>query len=320
MTVRVYRWDDASAPVLSGTIGDLAYLLNKCLVTGYGSKTAAGWSSAYSDANGYSRGFVNSVAAGGSGYGVLINHSTAAAYASIRGFESIDGSGNMTNQFPTTAQLTNGMWVQASSTANSTPRPWLVIADEKRFYLWVGSYSTTAQGLTLSSDNPVMFAGDIVAYKPDDLYRFMVIGNESQGTGSSLPVVVSSLPSTTAGSFLARSLSGAAVSQVATKCLACFFNQATTMGKFPATNFPYPDPVSGAMNLTKALVLDGMDNKIRGHLPGLYAPMHQLPGNPGDTFSGSGILMGKSFILLDSYGAATGVRGRIALETSDTWD
>lgn len=320
MTVRVYRWDDASAPSLSGTIGDLTFVLYKCLVTGYGAKSPAGWTDVYSDANGYAMGFVNSTAAGGSGYGVLIKHDTAAAYASFRGFESITSGGAMTNPFPSTAQLANGLWVQASGTAGSTVRPWMVVADEKRFYLWIGYYSTTAQGLTLGSDNPVMFAGDIVAYKPDDLYRFMVIGNESQGTGSSLPVVVSSLPSTTAGSFLARSLSGAAVSQVATKCLACFFNQATTMGKFPATTFPYPDPVSGAMNLTKALVLDGMDNKLRGHLPGLYAPMHQLPGNPGDTFSGSGSLAGRSFVLLDSYGAATGVRGRIALELSDTWD
>ena len=38
MTVRVYRWDDASAPVLTGEVGKLAALLKACLVTGYGAK------------------------------------------------------------------------------------------------------------------------------------------------------------------------------------------------------------------------------------------------------------------------------------------
>ena len=51
MTVRVYRWDDASAPVLTGEVGKLAALLKACLVTGYGSKTAAGWSNPYSATN-----------------------------------------------------------------------------------------------------------------------------------------------------------------------------------------------------------------------------------------------------------------------------
>lgn len=42
MTVRVYRWDDASAPTLTGQLGSLITLLDAVLVNGYGSKTAAG--------------------------------------------------------------------------------------------------------------------------------------------------------------------------------------------------------------------------------------------------------------------------------------
>ena len=43
MTVRIYSSSDAGAPVLRGnTPGDLINLLEKCLVTGYGSKAGAG--------------------------------------------------------------------------------------------------------------------------------------------------------------------------------------------------------------------------------------------------------------------------------------
>ena len=51
MTVRLYRSTDGSAPTLSGTAGDLINLLDKCLVSGYGSSTAAGWTKPYTSTN-----------------------------------------------------------------------------------------------------------------------------------------------------------------------------------------------------------------------------------------------------------------------------
>ena len=49
MTVIVYRWDDPSAPVLSSpSAGSLIGVLDACLVNGYGSKAAAGWTKAFS--------------------------------------------------------------------------------------------------------------------------------------------------------------------------------------------------------------------------------------------------------------------------------
>ena len=42
-TTRVYKSTDTSAPVLVGGVSSLINLLDKCLVTGYGSKTAKRW-------------------------------------------------------------------------------------------------------------------------------------------------------------------------------------------------------------------------------------------------------------------------------------
>lgn len=42
--VKVYRWNDVGAPVLSKTAGCMLDIFKACLVTGYGAKTGAGWS------------------------------------------------------------------------------------------------------------------------------------------------------------------------------------------------------------------------------------------------------------------------------------
>lgn len=48
--VKVYRWDDAGAPSLDKTAGCMMAIFEACLVTGYGTKAAAGWSLAFDDA------------------------------------------------------------------------------------------------------------------------------------------------------------------------------------------------------------------------------------------------------------------------------
>jgi hypothetical protein len=49
--IYIYNSTDTSAPVLSGSPGTLINVLTACLVNGYGSKTAMGWTLAYSGTN-----------------------------------------------------------------------------------------------------------------------------------------------------------------------------------------------------------------------------------------------------------------------------
>lgn len=48
--VKVYRWDDAGAPVLDKTPNCMAIIFKACLVTGYGTKGSAGWTMPFEDA------------------------------------------------------------------------------------------------------------------------------------------------------------------------------------------------------------------------------------------------------------------------------
>lgn len=316
MTVRVYRWDDASAPVLTGEVGSLTALLKACLVTGYGSKAAAGWSNPYSATN--VEAFTNSAAAGGTGYGIKVSHANA-QYATTFAYEAIDGSGNMTNQFPTAVQLSSGLIWWVSNTAGTTQRPWMVVADAKRFYMWVGYAVPTSSGLVTTAYTPMFFAGDLIGLNAADPYRFMVIGGVSASASANYfgginPYMSSS--NSMNGHYLARNLSGSTISKLAGKTGGAYSTGIGTMGNVGPT---YPDPASGGMLLSLVFVNDAEATlQIRGQMPGLYNPVHNLPGNPGDTFSGVGALSGKNFILLDSV--YNGSRCRVALETSNTWE
>ena len=316
MTVRVYRWDDASAPVLTGQVGSLSALLKACLVNGYGSKAAAGWTSAYSATN--VEAFTNSSAAGGTGYGVKVSH-TNAQYANAVAYESIDGSGNMTNPFPSAAQFASGLFWIASNTADATQRPGLVVADAKRFYMWVGYTVTTATGLVTTAFMPMFYAGDLLGLNVADPYRFMIIGGISSTASASYFASISvymTAANTINGHYIARNLSGTTISKNVGKTGGSYNTGVPGMG---TVGPPYPDPASGGMLLCPVFVNDAEATlQPRGQMPGLYNPIHNLPGNPGDTFTGVGALSGKSFILLDSI--TNGTRCRVALETSNTWE
>lgn len=49
LPVKVYRWDDAEAPKLDKSANCVQLILKACLVTGYGTKQAAGWTMPFED-------------------------------------------------------------------------------------------------------------------------------------------------------------------------------------------------------------------------------------------------------------------------------
>lgn len=312
MTVRVYRWDDSGAPTLTGQAGSLITLLDAVLVNGYGSKVAAGWTKSYAGTN--VAGYTNARAV--TPQGIKVSH-TNAAYATVVGYESIAGDGTPTNSFPTTAQLANGLYWYLSSTSDTTQRPWLIVADSLRFYLWIGASVTTATGLQTTTYQQTYFAGDIISYRGGDAYSFMVLGGISVSLAACpFGTLVSAFTSTTTGHYIARSHTQAGTSIPIYKTGDPVCEDQTVMGTGGTGTPAYPDPVSGGMLLSRVRLFS--ISSMRGHLPGVWTPLHNLPGNPGDTFSGTGTLGGRTFLLLDS--CHNGSRARIAIETSDTWD
>lgn len=351
MTVQLYRHDDASAPVLTGQVGSLTTLLDACLVNGYGSKTAAGWSIAYTATNkrAYKQGsggnhptgihlYVDDTGPGAGG----------AREARVCGFETMSAITPVgTGQFPNSTQSSIGsgqLVLRKSTTTDATARKWYVVADAWTVYVFVETGDdappwTTGFGFVF---------GDFKSYKSGDAYAQIIIartreqntdgGSEilsSWGWGRNSYDANSDIP----GHYCARHWNQLGVSPRCGKIanlgmqgysqwsgnqsvpgngdegnLANGYNQ-----NYPGS-FPYPNPVDNSLWMAPIYI---NQNGMRGYLRGLWVPQHHMPLNPGDTFTAaSGNLSGKSFVTVNSNFRQennTRTPTQFFLEFSDTW-
>lgn len=315
MTVRVYKSTDTSAPTLSGTAGDLVNLLDKCLVSGYGSQAAAGWTKPYVGTNkaafqqgAGSSGFLLRVQDDGPGAGTTKE-------ARVVGYEAMTGVDTGTNLFPTAAQMTNGLFCRKSAAADATTRVWMLVADETMFYLFVATGDTANQCMCLAF-------GDMVSFKSVDPYKCIIMArfteNSAAGSADGLSIITGTFGTAGSGNYISRSYTG--------------IGGSTQVGKHTDSNkvgsianigcggsIPYPHPVDNGLLMSPVWVHEST-TVLRGYLKGLWAPLHNKPltGTPvaGDTFDGVGGLVGKSFQALDVVGTTA---GQVLLETSNTW-
>lgn len=324
MTVRYYSSGDAGAPALPGnTPGALIDLLDKCLVTGYGSKPGAGWTKAFSGTNiaAFKQG------AGSNGMYLRVDDSAVLAsnatrFARMRGYEQMTDINTGTNQFPLatdTAALGNTggstVLIKANSSNAANARPWIVVADERLFYLFIQSYQEYGNPFYYNGFHAF---GDIVNLKPVDPYATILIGYGSGDSLAQSSVIfnlgnsIASVPSNHYN--LARAISG-----VGAPIRAGMTGDYSKQGGGTPCNgiMTYPNPADGALYMGQIQVSDaiGSTQAMRGLMPGLWTHFHP-PSimQPFDTFDGQGPLAGKSFQILP-----VGSNASVIVETSDTW-
>lgn len=307
MTVRVYQSTDASAPSLTGLAGALITVLDACLVNGYGSKAAAGWAKSYSGTNKA----VYRPSAGNRHY--LRVDDSGGQWARVRGYETMSDVDTGTGLMPTEAQISGGGYLN-KGTNNSTVRGWILVADEKRFWLVMAVANTTIADST--GAGYVMFFGDLVPFKSGDAHHTMLIASISTSTGADpTGSLATALGTVTGGHFLMRSYTQSGTCVTASKHSDAAKKTAATMGN---NGSAYPDPVTGGILIAPLYANEAVALVVRGRIPGMWDVLHNLPATPGDTFSGNGDLAGKTFVLVDMN--TGGVRCRGALEISDTWE
>jgi hypothetical protein len=259
----VYRWDDANAPVARGERRSLCDILHACLVTGYGAKAGAGWTREYVNATFDKAAFRNNPATGTGFYLQVDGAGAANAYQSkIMGYESM--TDESTGLFPfSTAALSP---FQVSNAANTTARPWVLVADDRFFYftVWINNTTTPANSDLIKSD--ILF-GDIVKWYPSDAYACLLdIGPGYYGAGLTL-----SSPNATTGSYsnMPRKISGVAAP----------IKPAYIIGGGPGTN-SVPGQYGMAWNsgdqvlISRPHINNGEAYTFRGWVPGLYYPCH----------------------------------------------
>lgn len=154
-SAKMYRWDDANAPVLSGTRGSLIALIKACLIDGYeGKAIPGGWAMPFVSADNQKAAFRLSFTHGTGKYLVVDEKTSASAYSpTIQGFESMTDVDTGLGGFPEDAYVASSSYGSAtrkgifiSGSADSTPRPWIIVANEVFLwvYVWPGVASTDA--------------------------------------------------------------------------------------------------------------------------------------------------------------------------------
>lgn len=310
MALTVYRSTDVSAPSMNSDAGSLIAVLDACLVNGYGSKTAAGWTKPYSGTN------LAAYQQGVGGKNMLLRiDDTNSTYAQAVGYETMSDVNTGSGAFPTAAQRAAGMyWLKSN---NATNREWIVIADSKRFWFatsWsANTFYANADGCSFG------FFGNFDSFLAGDAYNVCLAGNIGTTIASnSLNAFVTydwATPSANAAVYAARSLTQ--TGQAVPMYLASDGSVGRTSGF--SNNATYPDAATGGMRIARVSLHESSGRLARGTLPGYWGIAHYRPGQSGDTFSGAGALSSRAFILLNNRGALDGALGRSALEISDTW-
>jgi hypothetical protein len=303
--IHVYRSDDDEAPTLRHTSGHLINVLDACLMDGYGDQAPAGWDKPFEGTN-----LAVYRAREGNRFYLRVDDSLV-QYPSLRGYRTMDGLDSGTGPFPTTAQLSGGIRPVKSSTTTAIDRPWILIASPRAFYLWIGFAGTDHATLTTSTD--ITFFGDGVSYLPGDPSMTLLIGKDAANTTPANTRFANALATgaNALGHYLANDYlqSGNALPCGVLQSMPAASASAGSAGVF------YPDPLTGGLLLDRLRVSEGSSatNLVRGHLPGIFNPLHNQPGSHLDTLSGRGALAGTDLLLLYKGGTS----GRLAFSMND---
>jgi hypothetical protein len=266
----VYKWTDANAPVLSGTAGSLINVLTKCLVDGYGEMAGAGWERTFANVALTIAAFRN---ISGNGRFFRIDEETVAANLfTMQGYEVMTNETTGTGPFfATTVSVTK------STAISSASRSWVVVANDKGFWLYFYGYGTDPTVIGTSLISPVLiFFGDFIRFGSAEEGFNTVIG---YGYYFGTPYLRGFLTPMTLGSVgdgyirTPRDISGAPATPNSVQCVyggisACITNN---------LRYNFGPTYDGSRLLLGGpfyIADSGSFTSVRGYFPGLFYPCH----------------------------------------------
>lgn len=247
---------------------------------------------------------------------VLRIDDTGTTNARVRAFEAMTDVSSGVGLTPMESQAAGGLYWPKSSTANATARPWIIIADERGFYLAVDPASTGRYTLTCS--------GDIASLKSGDAYGYLLTGNQAdQANASTVPDGCCGYSGRSArgGAYLVRAHTAIGQS-VAAQRLGAHHNGSTNdvyAGTAGYSVGAYPNgPNNGLM--AGALELHALG--IRGTFPGLLHPVQDC-GNAfatGAIVDGTDDLAGRRLMAIRiAPPAGAVVAGTVFIDVTGPW-
>ena len=292
--VTLYTSEDANAPRLTHAAGSLKTVLKACLVTGYGSKPAAGWQAAFEENNKIALRSADPK----SPQSLIRIDNTAAGYTDVQVYTAMSGLDAGEAVFAQPQRL------HVSDPSYKTRKWWLVACPrgfaffgEGRYggcrYLYFGDFPTLAAG---DNGNMVCFG----AFGGGFTNHIVPAGFNTSGRGSAyLPALLKSYDGLTRGA-----------TAILHSAAAALYNSSNYFAD-------YPSPVSGGFSAFPVFIMENSNNRRvpRGLLPGVSAIAERMAAVPiGTEFA----LDGGRYICLD-FGDSS-YRDTAVLIAADFWD
>ncbi|WP_462171084.1 hypothetical protein [Pseudoalteromonas xiamenensis] len=190
--VTVYRWDDEGAPQITksqGTANEIKTVLDKCLVDGYASKPALGWTKVFDDTNGVV--YQNGV--GGSGGMVRFWPKSANWSLSLDASSPLFFQSAKAYIASQTAHHEGNFYGLHHPAYGAFEKAWVLIGTSTAFYLimgWVDPNKTDSSTRYLMSSatqyNCSIFVGDIISEIDNDAGRFTAFASAASSNFTSI--------------------------------------------------------------------------------------------------------------------------------------
>lgn len=272
----------------------------------------AGWEKAFSGTNLAAYRSLNV----GSTRCYLRMNDTGTLNARFVSYESMTDVNTGLNASPLESQLSGGLYFPKSLSANSTARPWVMVADDMGFYLAVDTNG--------SGRYTVLYVGDISSLKSGDAYGFCVTGNQSDQTSTSSPndgCVGYSRKSSAVGVYIQRS-STAVGQAVAAFKVGAHHNTTISDVYSGYTNYSYGTYPNIANNglLTCPLELV-VGASIRGAFPGLYHAVQDCANSfvTLGTVDGTDDLAGRKLMAIRVGAPGGSLSGTMFIDITGDW-
>lgn len=311
-TVRYYRYDDAGAPTITGQVGSLTTLLRTVLVgtagIAYGSTPSAGWTEQFIGTGTNTAAFRNNQSEDGCGCYVLVNDNGPGAggarEARVNVYATMSDISTGTNGTATT-------YIRKSSTADSTTRRWLVIADGRTAWVYI---FLTGDTTTYGADNSIHGFGDFDStLSLASVNRYFVLGRRSENDASG----GGEINCLNGGASFSNSLQMADPTGVGAP-IQVRPNYTIYAAAYGFGSTYVPANVNGNQVLQKMPAAVSATNLHFGWLRGLYLPLYTLNGESAGAFvSGSSthvVVKGKS-----ASGASVAQYFAVALDSAGPW-
>lgn len=258
-TITLYQSTDASAPALTNAAGSLIAMLKACLVTGYGSKAAAGWTEEFTGTNKSALRMATGV--GKNGVYLQIDDSST-TNTLLRGYGAMTDVDTGTEPF--------GSLTTASMALKTATQPWKVVATDTYFYLFLGYGGT----LNSSSGTQVFFGQYNTSLSLGGKNNLLICRNSASTSGNTFGILNSGTTmSANAGHFFHCASDG--INSGASGNAGSKYGSRYASVAMGSSFLDYPSFDSGALEGDTISLIDGVNISRRlGYLPGAFEGRH----------------------------------------------